>query len=282
MFMKMPSARYLKSLGPKAFASESTLQMFFERRLCPKIGLRVVCSSRAGHGRMGNIDTLAIDHRRRPVILEYKRDLVGEAAIAQLSRYRKWLLAHKDRFAKAVVAKWGSAALDWTRIYLVSVGYRYKYDPKRWLSFPGTHFRPLRYGYGDDYTLLIHKVVAGDPKTYGHERAPKLSKRSALRKHLARTTDAGRRAFARLTDKLRKRGLELRYPGKNRVRFWSPEGLRAEVTFATTGLQLFFRSDRRTRDPEGRVARSKKSKLNRTMSIVSPADVSYAVKLLCH
>jgi hypothetical protein len=215
MFMRLPGARYLKSLARPTFASETELQRFFEKKLLREMGLRVVCSSRRGGGCMGNIDTMALDRKNRPVIIEYKRDLVDQAT----------------------------------------------YDDKR--------------------VAFVKKVIPDDRATYGEDRAGGFSKARAFRKHLTKTTEAGRRAFKALARELRRRGFTRRFPGKNRVRYWKDDAPQAEVTLTPIGLQVLFRSREEIHDPEGRVGRSRKASLNRTVGILSPADVPYAVNVLC-
>lgn len=281
MFMRLPSARYLKSLGRPTFESETALQRFFEKKLLREMGLRVVCSSHRGGGRLGNIDTIALDKRNRPVIIEYKTDLVDQAALDQLCRYREWLLDNRDEVARVVAGKWEGVIPDWRRLYLVSVGHRYDKDV-RWPSFRGTRVRPLLYGHDDERgVLFLRKVITDARATYGKRRADRPSKAPAFRKHLTRTTDAGRRAFKALTLELRRRGFTRRFPGKNRVRYWKDDAPQAEVTLTPIGLQVLFRCNEPICDPEGRVGQSRKPSLNRTVGILSPADVPYAVNVLC-
>src|SRR6266571_1164457 len=168
MLMKLPSARYLGTLGRQAFESENALQKFFEKKVWPVTGLRVVCSSRRNHGRLGNIDTIALDKRNRPVVIEYKRDVVDQRTLGQLARYRNWLLDNKGDVERAA-----GVAIDWTRIYLVSVGHKYD-GGILWPSFPGTRIRPLRYGY-EERIVVLKRVKPGNRPTYGEERAHRFS-----------------------------------------------------------------------------------------------------------
>ncbi len=129
-------------------------------------------------------------------------------------------------------------------------------------------------------TVFIRKVNKRDAEAFGKRRAPKFSKAPALERHIAKTTDAGRSAFALLRGRLAKRGFEEKYPGKNRVRYWKDGVLRAEVTFTPADLHLFFRSGKHIEDPAGRVWQSTEKSLNGMIAIVSPADVNYAIALL--
>jgi hypothetical protein len=122
------------------------------------------------------------------------------------------------------------------------------------------------------------KVSPRDPTSFGGpDPAPRPSKAPAIAKHLARTTDAGRRAWKILSDTLGLKGFTVHYPGKNRVRYLRDGRLAAEVSFSSIGLQLLFRSSGQ-RDPVGLVGRSRKKSLNRTIGIMRPRDVAYAVR----
>jgi hypothetical protein len=70
--MRLPSDEDLRQLGPQVFSNEIEVQRFIEDRVLQECGLQPVCSSVGGGGRLGFMDTLAIDEEATPVIIEYK------------------------------------------------------------------------------------------------------------------------------------------------------------------------------------------------------------------
>jgi len=278
MPIKMPSEQQLRQFGPQKFPSEGALQRFVEQEVLPACGLRVVTSSEAGGPRLGGIDTLAIDVAGTPVIFEHKRGDVNRKAREQLARYEQWALTHRERVGKAISAKWEGQDIKWGQLCLVLLGYRY--TPKKpWAHPSSSEIQLLRYGYNQDGTVFVREVDPQDVRTFGDDPVPAFSKAEAIKRHQAKTTDAGRAAFDILSRELRNSGFQERFPGKNRVWYRSGEHLRAEVTFLQVGLQVFFRLDGDLKDTEGRVAPSKK-KLGWTIGILSPADVPYVIALL--
>ena len=278
MFLKMGRKRLFHDRNLRPFRSESGLHRYFEKRLCPKLGLRVVRSSRRGRGRLLHLDTLAIDRLRRPVILEYKHDFVGAAAVAQIKGYWKRVRREKAAVTRAIRVKLKGSLPNWQRACVVTVGYRYDVNLE-WPSLRDAHFRPLRYSYEPGVGLRLHKVLPRDRASFGGPKHPRVSKAAAIRKHVAKTTPAGQRAWEVLSKALDQKGFTVHYPGKNRVRYLKDDRLAGEITFSPIGLQLLFRSAGQP-DPAGLVGRSRKKSLNRAFGIMKPQDVGYAVRLL--
>jgi hypothetical protein len=287
MMISMPSDDFLKGLGPQRLANEDELQRFIEDYVAPACGLRLVSSSlprgtQLRHAqrdlRCGKIDTAAIDHEGRPVIIEYKWDRVNRDTIKQLARYKQWLLNNCEVFEKEVSELWKGQSTNWKQILLISLGYRY-HQSAAWSSDDDLEVISLRYGYRADGTVLIQQV---DRRTLPPEGDPPLdlSKDHYLDQHLARTTVAARQAFQLLRRRIVELELAEKIHGKNRVTYGAKPCL-VEVRFNDVALQCFFVAGDDIEDPEGRAKRIKgKKRLSWTCGIVSPADVEYVMKLL--
>jgi hypothetical protein len=277
--LTLPSAAYLRSLGWRGFESERALQHLFEDRICPTMNLSIVASSTAGGRGLGGIDTVATTSNGTLAIIEYKLDVIDNATIAQVLRYRNWVLDHRAKIDRRLDSLRPGLRLNGSDLLVILVGYVY-HQAFKLQDLYTTQLVGLRYGYAEeDHTLLLHQIIPGDRITYGDGRAPKFSKRErTLAKHGAKTTDAGRKAFDVLSAQLQKRGLAESFPGKNRIWYKKNGHLLAEAVFTTTGLELLFESPPSLIDPEGRVGRSGKDRLDSVVAVSAPGDVDYAVK----
>jgi hypothetical protein len=274
--MILPGDEHLRALGPQAFANEVQLQRFMENHVIPNSGLQLVSSSERGGQRLGNIDTTAVDRDGTPVIFEYKRDIIGFAAMSQLARYRDWLLIHRDLFEKAVSNKSPDLPVTWDEIRLVSVGYRYRLGTAAVLC-DEAEVLLLRYGYRPDNTVFIQQVERGD---VGEEPPPGFSKDAYLDPQLEKTTSAAQEAFQQLRRRLGQFGLEEKIHGKKVTYGSRPRSV--EVTFTDVAVRCVFKGGDEIDDPEGRARRlsNKKGRGRWRCGMVSTADVDYVSALL--
>jgi hypothetical protein len=148
-----------RPLKPRPFASEAELRRFAERRLESALGLTLVAAEvPVDAWAAGRIDALAIDGRRRPVVLEFKRAATG-AALGQALVYLDWVRAHRDAVALLVARRLGIARadrLDWSAPRLVCVAETF--GPReaavaRELGGKAELVRVARYGKG---LFLVH------------------------------------------------------------------------------------------------------------------------------
>src|SRR5687767_3860870 len=124
--MQLPSDQDLRALGPQRFSNEIEVQRFFEDYVLEKCGLQWICSSVRGRGRIGFVDTIAVDGTGDLVIIEYKWDMVDRHTVQQIRRYCDRLPAHSQELDDAFVARrWPTGKIDLTRLKAITVGHRY-------------------------------------------------------------------------------------------------------------------------------------------------------------
>ena len=153
----------LKSLKSVSLDKEKNLQELVEKNLDVVFGLRFLASEY--RTLKGRIDTLAIDAKGVPVIIEYKRNK-NENVINQALSYLKWLRDQKvDFFEMLLVKKLGKEIasrikLNWNNPRVICIAESYsKYD------LDAVEVMPLRielftYRYYEDNILSIEPLMA--------------------------------------------------------------------------------------------------------------------------
>jgi predicted transport protein len=99
-------------LKGSSISLEKSLQSFIESHLNELLGIRFLKSEHSTgkiHG--GRIDTLGIDRKGNPVIIEYKRSINQMIVIQSLS-YLTWLDDHQADFELLVLKKYGKGIAD--------------------------------------------------------------------------------------------------------------------------------------------------------------------------
>ncbi|MBF2754714.1 MAG: DUF91 domain-containing protein [Gammaproteobacteria bacterium AqS3] len=100
---------------------ERDIQTLFEKHLETFLGIRFVCSEFSIGG--GRIDTLGLDARNNPVIIEYKRNMTSHS-ISQGLSYMDWLVEHKNDFYVEVLRRMDQNTADrikWSAPRLICV-----------------------------------------------------------------------------------------------------------------------------------------------------------------
>ncbi len=114
----------VEELMGESIAIEKSLQSLLENNLPSFLNIRLVATEYpTGKTHGGRIDTLGLDDRNHPVIIEYKRAL-NENVINQVLYYFDWLMDHQAEFERLVGRKLGADAsdhVDWSGPRLVCI-----------------------------------------------------------------------------------------------------------------------------------------------------------------
>ena len=113
-----------RQLKVKRFQSEKDLQGLFEKHLHDLTGIAFVDSEHyTGSRHKRRADTLGLDDKQRPVVIEYKLGQ-GGAAISQGLDYLDWLSDHKGDFRELVRGRLGTErvkGIDFKNAWLLCV-----------------------------------------------------------------------------------------------------------------------------------------------------------------
>eukprot|EP00119_Amphimedon_queenslandica_P017771 XP_019858190.1 PREDICTED: uncharacterized protein LOC109586446 [Amphimedon queenslandica] len=130
------------------------IQALFEKHLDTLLNIRFVCSEfLAGYGR---IDTLGLDEKNSPVIIEYKRNMTSHGISRGLS-YMDWLMDHRNDFYVKVLREIDrnmADCIDWSSPRLICVAEDFeKYDIRAANRMDNVEL--IKYKkYGDELVLL--------------------------------------------------------------------------------------------------------------------------------
>jgi len=106
------SGKLVTELKGSSISMEKKLQSFIESHLNEILGVRFLKSEHStGKVHGGRIDTLGIDRKGNPVIIEYKRSMNQIIVIQSLS-YLSWLDDHQADFELLVLKKFGKEVAD--------------------------------------------------------------------------------------------------------------------------------------------------------------------------
>ena len=118
-----------RELKETPFQNEKVLKQLFDRHLHDLTGISSVDSEHyTGSRHKRRADTLGLDDKQRPVVIEYKLGQ-GGAAISQGLDYLDWLTDHKGDFRELVREKLGSERtrnIDFNNAWLLCVAGEYR------------------------------------------------------------------------------------------------------------------------------------------------------------
>lgn len=271
--MRIPSDEFMKSLVRPTLSNEKELQRFIEDCVLAESGLQRISSSLNGRGRLGKMDTTAIDHDGAPIIIEYKWRAVNGDTLKQVRGYRDWLLQAPNRARFEQRSR--HVRVKWDQLRLVVVGWRFAPNVFRQAECAPT-VRLARVERGEDRAVYLRAVDPGVRSL--EERFVPDTKDHYLEMYLGEAAPSARRAFItlerRLVDELK---LSKTVKGKGRVTYRIGRSTVAELNFSNDGLLLkLARENESTSDAE--FTRRGKRRFLEPRLIATPKDVGPAVK----
>ena len=146
----------VKTVYPKEFPDEAALQELVDNNLEDITGVRLIDSQYAIPN--GRIDSLGIDERNVPVVVEYKKKKDPNAIIQGLS-YLRWVKDNRRIFELLVKEKFGKTNINWSsapRLMVIAKAF----DPRELsaIDFFAVSVELKKYSYYGDL-LSVEDVV---------------------------------------------------------------------------------------------------------------------------
>ena len=162
---------------------EKDIQTLFENHLDTLLDIRFVCSEFSGRG--VRIDTLGLDEKNNPVIIEYKRNMTQQS-ISQGLSYMDWLVEHKNDYYVQVLKKIDRTTADsvkWSAPRLICVAADFaKYDIRAANQLPNVEL--IKYKkYGDELVLLEFMNRSPSSNDSAKTKRSKIESPSTCRRH---------------------------------------------------------------------------------------------------
>ena len=122
------SKKPFKKLGFSDFTAEEDLQKLIDDNMDAVLGIKLLKQEHdTGKRHKGRIDSLGIDEKFQPVIIEYKLSATKNV-IGQILFYDTWLRNNKGEFEVLVIKKLDEAAADkirWSTIRLLCIASKF-------------------------------------------------------------------------------------------------------------------------------------------------------------
>lgn len=141
--------------------NEKSLHLLIERHLQEFFGVTMLAREfSTGKNHRGRIDTLGIDERASPVIIEYKPRKSANL-VNQVVFYLEWLLDHRAEFKLLVDERLGAKApakINWSAPRLICVAQDFnRYDPPTVRHLRG-RIELVRYKWFGQSLLMLEQV----------------------------------------------------------------------------------------------------------------------------
>ncbi len=169
---------------------EKSLQTLFEKNLSALLGVRFLASEfTTSNG--GRIDTLGIDEKNCPVIIEYKR-AVNENVVNQGLFYLDWLMDHRRDYEWLVLKTFDRAAaenVEWSAPRLICIAGDFtKYDEHA-VKQMNRNIELIRYSkFGNDL-LMLDLITASQARSGVHTSEGPINAAQGVRKTFANYLD---------------------------------------------------------------------------------------------
>jgi len=145
---------------------ELEIQRFIEKHMEVCLGgIRFVASEFTIED--GRIDSLGLDKKNCPVIIEYKRNM-NENVVGQAITYSFSISRHKPYFKLPVLEKFGenvASSINWKNIRILCIAEDFtQYDKSNAKAHAGMNIELIRYKFFSDNTLTLEWVAGNMPQ----------------------------------------------------------------------------------------------------------------------
>jgi hypothetical protein len=152
----------LKEIPTHTVAMERSLQRLMERHLLQLLDVHFVASEHPiGAKQTGRIDTLGLDMRGAPVVIEYKRTL-SVNLISQGLYYLDWLQEHRAEFRMLVQDRLGvsmAGSVQWGEPRVICVASDFHRYDVRAVRQIGRRIELVRYFWFGEDLLFLAKIA---------------------------------------------------------------------------------------------------------------------------
>jgi len=282
----------LKKLSIISLDKEKALQTLIENNLSEILDMEFLASEyNTTHG--GRIDTLAIDLKGAPVIIEYKRNR-NDTVIPQALFYLNWLKSQKSEFFELLVMKRlgeeRAKQIDWKNPRVVCIAESYNpYDIIALNEIPNLELYRYLYYENDLFTLENVK---------GEEEKPKKTEKTIvstpidkviasdsqpdLEAHLLKGNEFVRNLFYIIQEKILLLDENIDIKINNNYIAFKVSKIFAEVHIQKNKILLYLRPVEFV-DPENRIEKIPDTynwSLNQRIYINNEADIDYVMPLI--
>jgi hypothetical protein len=147
----------VKRISEAEVPKEKLIQKLFERNSLTLLDFHFLATEYQLTN-MLRIDTIGIDRRRFPTIVEYKKTY-SPGLLSQGLSYLSWLLDHKETFEKEVAKKFPHTEVRWENIRLIFVCAHFStYDIDTIKILPYS-VELVKYTYFENGTIYIEKFI---------------------------------------------------------------------------------------------------------------------------
>jgi predicted transport protein len=164
---KIDENEKIKKMEIGQFNNEKELQRLCEKNLEELFQVKFVATEFPfADEYSGRLDTIGLDYKDNPVIIEYKFDK-NQAVLSQALFYMDWLVNHKGDFEMAAKAKLGvNTQIKWDNPKMILVAQDYnKYD-KYAVNQIGYDIYLYKYIYYKSGSLYLENINVQDNKKY--------------------------------------------------------------------------------------------------------------------
>ncbi|MEO6977073.1 MAG: DUF5655 domain-containing protein [Mucilaginibacter sp.] len=281
----------IKKLHIIPLNKEKTLQSLVEDNLPILLDMFFIASEYpTTHG--GRIDTLAIDSKGSPVIIEYKRNKHDNVIIQSLF-YLNWLKSQKSEFFQMLAFKklGNEMPLNWKNPRVICIAESYNPYDIFALNEISTKLELLRYRYHEDNIFTLENIKGDDQKpdyldhVIANEHIDE-SVKQVIQPDLESHLNKGQAFVKDLFLTLQNRIFELdesidRKINNNYIAF-KVSKIFAEVHIQKNKLLIYLRPVKNYNDPENRIETIPDTynwSLNQRIYISNEADIDYVMNL---
>ncbi len=283
----------LKKLTVIPLDKERTLQTLVEDNLLELLDMNFLATEyKTTHG--GRIDTLAIDSKGAPVIIEYKRNK-NDTVIPQALFYLNWLKSQKSEFFELLVMrKFGdekAKLIDWKNPRVICIAESYNpYDIIALNEIPNLELH--RYLYYEESIFTLENVK-------GEEERPKRIEKTVieietvnpipemrfvdLQKHLSKGQLFVKELFFILQERIVLLDESIEMKINNNYIAFRVSKIFAEIHIQKNKLLIYLRPVNMYNDPEKRIYQIPDSynwSLNQRVYINNKSDIDYVMNLI--
>lgn len=194
------------NLKSKSVNSEKELQTIIEQNLFEIFEMHFLATEYLTTSG-GRIDSLAVDNKGSPVIIEYKRNQ-NHNVINQSLSYLKWLKSQKKEFfemlmqrkLKPQIAK--NPKLDWNNPRVVCIAESFSRFDIDTVEVVSTRIELFKYQFYEDNLLVVGQVNIEESAKEKKTASPNNQPEPIIEKHLEKGNDEIKEIFAELRSRI--------------------------------------------------------------------------------
>ncbi|SHM42580.1 DUF5655 domain-containing protein [Mucilaginibacter sp. OK098] len=282
----------IKKLGIVPLSKEKNLQKLVEENLPVLLDMFFIASEyQTTHG--GRIDTLAIDSKGAPVIIEYKRNK-HDNVITQALFYLNWLKSQKPEFFQMLVIKklGAESPIDWKNPRVICIAESYNPYDIFALNEISAKLELLKYHYYEGNIFMLENIKGDDEKAQYVEQviaddqideSVKQVIQPDLESHLNKGQAFVKDLFLTVQNRIFELDESIDRKINNNYIAFKVSKIFAEVHIQKIKLLIYLRPVKNYNDPENRIDQIPDTynwSLNQRIYINNEHDIDYVMNLV--